>query len=100
MPSKTELYVQPAAMEPLLPSAAAGLLAELTCEILRQAWALSAHLPSVVVRDRVARMVREMNSYYSNLIEGHKALPRDIERAMRDDYSDNPAHVAARRAPK
>jgi len=29
-----------------------------------------------------------MNSYYSNLIEGHKTLPRDIERALRDDLSD------------
>jgi Fic family protein len=29
-----------------------------------------------------------MNSYYSNLIEGHKTLPRDIERAMRDDWSE------------
>ena len=31
-----------------------------------------------------------MNSYYSNLIEGHRTLPRDIERAMRQDYSSNP----------
>jgi hypothetical protein len=31
-----------------------------------------------------------MNSYYSNLIEGHKTFPRDIERALRQDYSENP----------
>ena len=29
-----------------------------------------------------------MNSYYSNLIEGHKTLPRDIERALREDFSN------------
>jgi Fic family protein len=28
-----------------------------------------------------------MNSYYSNLIEGHKTLPRDIEKALRKDFS-------------
>jgi Fic family protein len=30
-----------------------------------------------------------MNCYYSNLIEGHNTHPIDIERAMRDDYSDD-----------
>ena len=94
MPAKTELYVQPAAMEPLLPNSAGGPLAELTCEILRKAGALSAQLPSAIVRARVASLVREMNSYYSNLIEGLKTLPKDIERAMRDDYSDNPGKWA------
>ncbi|GAA5120406.1 Fic family protein [Luteolibacter yonseiensis] len=49
-----------------------------------------------------------MNSYYSNLIEGHKTLPRDIERAMRDDFSPLPddqrnqllsvAHIKAERS--
>lgn len=94
MATKAELYVQPAAMEPLLPESAGGVLAELTCEILRKSGALSAQLPSSIVRTRVANLVREMNSYYSNLIEGHKTLPRDIERAMRDDYSGNPAKRA------
>ncbi len=28
-----------------------------------------------------------MNSYYSNLIEGHKALPRDIEKALKGNFS-------------
>jgi Fic family protein len=27
-----------------------------------------------------------MNSYYSNLIEGHNTRPRDIERAMAGDF--------------
>ena len=31
-----------------------------------------------------------MNSYYSNLIEGHKTLPRDIEKALADDFSSDP----------
>lgn len=77
-------------MEPLLPDTSRPSLAELTCEILRKAGQLSAQLPSLITRQRVAGLVREMNSYYSNLIEGHKTLPRDIERAMRKDYSENP----------
>jgi Fic family protein len=35
-----------------------------------------------------------MNSYYSNLIEGHVTLPRDIERALAGDYSREPAKRA------
>lgn len=86
-----QLYTQPAAMEPLLPEAARAKLADLTCEIFRQVGSLSAQIPSPVVRARAANLVREMNSYYSNLIEGHKTLPRDIERAIRHDFSTNPA---------
>jgi Fic family protein len=33
----------------------------------------------------LAELVRIMNGYYSNLIEGHHAKPRDIERALADD---------------
>ncbi len=36
-----------------------------------------------------------MNCYYSNLIEGHKTIPRDIERAMkRDNQQLSLAHIA------
>jgi Fic family protein len=31
-------------------------------------------------------LVRVMNTYYSNLIEGHNTRPRDIERALRGDF--------------
>jgi len=35
----------------------------------------------------LATLVRAMNCYYSNLIEGHDTHPVDIERALRGDYS-------------
>ena len=35
----------------------------------------------------LADLVRAMNCYYSNLIEGHNTHPVDIERALQDDYS-------------
>ncbi|MFH1804332.1 MAG: Fic family protein [Pseudomonadota bacterium] len=38
----------------------------------------------------LADLVRSMNCYYSNLIEGHNTHPIDIERALSDDYSTDP----------
>lgn len=73
-----------------MPGVGKQTLADLTCEIIRKAGSLSAQILSPVLRTRVASLVREMNSYYSNLIEGHKTLPRDIEKALRKDFSENP----------
>ena len=35
-------------------------------------------------------LVRSMNCYYSNLIEGHSTHPIAIERAMRKNYDEDP----------
>ncbi len=35
----------------------------------------------------LADLVRAMNCYYSNLIEGHNTHPVDIERALKKEYS-------------
>lgn len=91
MPTEISLYISPEAMEPLLPESSRAELAQLTCEILLQAGKLSGQVPSAITRSRIAVLVRTMNSYYSNLIEGHKTLPRDIERAQRHDYSADQA---------
>lgn len=37
----------------------------------------------------LASIVRVMNCYYSNLIEGHDTKLQDIERALNDDFSDD-----------
>ena len=74
-------------MEPQLPKGQGGRLSELTCEILKAAGQLTGQVHSPLVLTRVADLVREMNCYYSNLIEGHKTIPRDIERAMKHDFS-------------
>ncbi|RPJ35416.1 MAG: Fic family protein [Verrucomicrobiaceae bacterium] len=88
MPQKSSMFRRLTSMEPLLPASGGAELAELSVEIFRKSGELMAALPSKTVRCGVAALVREMNSYYSNLIEGHKTLPRDIERALRDDFSD------------
>ncbi|MDA3970409.1 MAG: Fic family protein [Desulfobulbaceae bacterium] len=45
-------------------------------------------LPQKIV-SILASLVRGMNCYYSNLIEGHDTHPVDIERALNDDFSSN-----------
>jgi Fic family protein len=37
----------------------------------------------------LAGLVRLMNTYYSNLIEGHNTRPRDIERALAGDFDED-----------
>jgi hypothetical protein len=38
----------------------------------------------------LAALVRLMNAYYSNLIEGHNTRPRDIERALAGEFDGDP----------
>lgn len=84
-----EVYRHPSSMEPLLPKERGARLSELTCEILKASGRLTGQVHSPRVLQRVADLVREMNCYYSNLIEGHKTTPRDIERAMKRDFSQD-----------
>ena len=42
------------------------------------------------MRTALADLVRALNCYYSNLIEGHDTHPVDIERALKNDYSNDP----------
>jgi len=79
----------PAAAEPFMPAEGTALLENLAFDLAREASELSAQLHPVV-RLSVAELVRSMNCYYSNLIEGHNTHPRDIDRALAADYSSDP----------
>ena len=83
----SEVYSNPSAMEPLMPLAERGRLAELSFEILQESGRLSGMVRSPWVFQEVASVVRGMNCYYSNVIEGHRTSPRDIERAMARDFA-------------
>ena len=83
-------FNHPRHMEPLLPEAKKAELAELSCTILTKAGQLRGQIHSPRVRSEVSRLVREMNCYYSNLIEGHKTRPREIEQAIQKNFSDDP----------
>ena len=82
------LYDSPADMEPLLPDdkqgGLGGAATSLYAEASRLAGALRPH-----TRANVAALVRSMNGYYSNLIEGHRTKPHEIEAALKKDFSDN-----------
>ncbi len=78
-----------AMMEPLLLSEASRhreALIDLAVELAARSAGFRRSLPEGVLT-ALADLVRAMNCYYSNLIEGHNTHPVDIERALKDDYS-------------
>src|SRR5687768_11996568 len=89
-PAIKTLYDHPSDMEPLLPGAVDNKTSALALALIRVAERLRAGLHPIT-RKLVTDLVRSMNSYYSNLIEGHRTRPRDIDAAIRKDFSTNPA---------
>jgi Fic family protein len=81
-------------------------LADLAVELAAHAAGFRRSLPEGVLA-ALADLVRAMNCYYSNLIEGHDTHPVDIERALKEDYSSDAekrnlqlearAHIAVQR---
>jgi Fic family protein len=77
------------AMEPLLLREDARYRASLTdlaLELAQKSAGFRRSLPESLLCS-LADLVRSMNCYYSNLIEGHDTHPVDIERALKGDYS-------------
>ena len=84
-----DLIEKPILMEPLLPAEGNRLLEDLAIELVARAASLAGKISKETV-DVVATLVRSMNCYYSNLIEGHNTHPVDIEKALRGEYSQDP----------
>lgn len=61
-------------------------LTDLAMELVAKSAGFRHSLPSAI-RTSLATMVRAMNCYYSNLIEGHDTHPIEIERALQGSYS-------------
>jgi Fic family protein len=80
-----------AAMEPLLPPK--GALDDQALAFVREANALGGQLHPLT-RHSVADLLRTINTYHSNLIEGHNTRPRDIERALEGQLSASPERRA------
>lgn len=76
-------------MEPLLIGESSprrpGLI-DLALELAQKSAGFRRSLPASLLSS-LADLVRSMNCYYSNLIEGHDTHPVDIERALKNDYS-------------
>lgn len=96
-------------MEPMLISESSkhrDRMNELVFELSSSTSALRASLPDGMV-EALCDLVRSMNCYYSNLIEGHDTLPIEIEQALAEDFSQDKkrkdlqyeakAHIATQR---
>ena len=78
-------------MEPLLLGEAAARrtgLPDLALELGQRSAGFHRSLPASLLVS-LADLVRTMNCYYSNLIEGHATHPVDIELALKGDYSQD-----------
>jgi Fic family protein len=61
-------------------------LTDLALDLAQKSSGFRRSLPESLLAS-LADLVRAMNCYYSNLIEGHDTHPVDIERALKNDYS-------------
>ncbi len=105
-PTPVAAYDQPHQFEPLLPAQHLMELEESTRRIFEKSAALNASA-SPEARAALREIVRSMNSYYSNGIEGQATHPANIERALHHDFSAVPdvarrqrmalAHIEAER---
>src|SRR5271165_5465925 len=78
-------------MEPLLigeGSRHRSGLTDLALELTQKSAGFRRSLPPSLLTS-LADLVRAMNCYYSNLIEGHDTHPVEIERALKNDYSQD-----------
>lgn len=80
---------RPYLMEPMLPSEDCRELMDLAFDLQGKSHALAGKLHPDVQRG-LGDLVRSMNCYYSNLIEGHYTHPREIDEAMAGDFSQDP----------
>ncbi len=76
-------------MTPFLPPEGRRQLDELVFTLTREASAFAGqvHPQNQLL---IGGMVRSMNCYYSNLIEGHHTHPRDIDAALGREYARQP----------
>jgi len=79
-PTEAPSRIEPARLENP-PEAVADLAAELSATSAKLGRSLHPRTAA-----SLAELVRIMNTYYSNLIEGHDTRPRDIERALSGDF--------------
>ena len=82
-------YDAPHQFEPLIPAEAQMRpLLERASDLTRAATALGTASGNVAQLE-LRSLLRSMNSYYTNRIEGEHTRPSDIERALQKDFSPN-----------
>lgn len=87
------MYDHPSQFEPLLIPKSRPAYRHLI-GLAQELSEVNARLDASVHKDvarALSELVRAMNCYYSNLIEGHHTLPIEIDRAMRQDFKNSPS---------
>ena len=64
-------------------------LSDKVLQLTQRSASFRGRLPAGIV-EPLTSLVREMNCYYSNLIEGHNTHPIDIQRALYGQHDDDP----------
>ncbi|HEX6704661.1 MAG TPA: Fic family protein [Albitalea sp.] len=86
---RIEHYDAPHQFEPLLPEQRViEPLLERASDLTRVATKLGASAAAPAQRE-LRVLLRSMNSYYTNRIEGEHTRPSDIDRALQNDFSSN-----------
>lgn len=83
------MYDSPHQFDPLVPASLPQALIEKAADIARDASRL-AGVAHPRARESIRELVRSMNSYYSNRIEGQSTHPIHIEDALHKQFSDKP----------
>jgi Fic family protein len=101
-----KVYSEPHQFEPLLPTVKLQELAQLARPVIEASFQFQG-VTNPHTRDQLRNLVRSMNSYYSNRIEGQNTHPLNIDRALKADFSGSPdiakrqrialAHIQAER---
>src|SRR4051812_16005935 len=84
MPSETPTRIEPARLENVDTD-----LTDIVAELSSSAESLGKGFHPATAAN-LAELVRIMNTYYSNLIEGHNTRARDIARALSGDFDADP----------
>jgi Fic family protein len=82
-------YDQPHHFEPLLPQCQLQPLVEATRRVFEKSLRLQSAAHPITL-GALRELMRSMNSYYSNLIEGQGTHPINIEQALKANYSAKP----------
>ena len=85
---KTMITETPPRIEPCLPDSLDPEIVDLIAVLSTSAEKLGNRL-HLKTAASLADLVRVMNCYYSNLIEGHNTKPRDIEAALQNLFNTN-----------
>jgi Fic family protein len=77
------------AIQPLFPGDPKEILIDISTDLISKSSFLAGTMRPQI-QESVAELVRSVNCYYSNRLEGHPTTPRDIDAALRESYSNDP----------